>query len=335
MLVESNTGAARATRAKAASRAGVAVIEAAYDLSGADHDWLAAVVRALEPVLGRGLGVLGMFYSLDPSGTSLRVHARALVNCPDAISEGTFGVAGVATQDEVLPVYGGCACKSLSQALSAAGHDYRDRPETRAMLSKTGAADLLLARVDELQPHRIAFAAPVAAITQFPPRTASLMARLGREIAAGYRLRRALAPASPERCGAEKGRTRSFLVAAVQRLDRARAGLQKRTADDAVALWRTLIDGRCSLIDVTDHDGRRYLLARRNDASVPEPGALTPDERVVLAMFALGHCGKVVASDLGVAPSTVSARLQSGLHKLGLRSVAELARVLPVREGAR
>ena len=34
------------------------------------------------------------------------------------------------------------------QASSAAGHDYRARPATHAMLSKTGAADLMLARVD-------------------------------------------------------------------------------------------------------------------------------------------------------------------------------------------
>ncbi len=313
---------------KSVARDSAAVIHAAYDLSGADEDWLARLVRALEPVLGRGLGVFGTFYSLDTRGTNVRVYAPVFVNCPRAMPEATYGAASVEDEDEVLPVYGGCACKSLSQALGGVGRDYRNRPATQVMLSKTGAADLLLARVDELEPHRIAFGAPVAAVTRFPPRTASLMARLGRHIAAGLRLRRALAPARGERSG-------SLLIEAARRLDRTDAGLQERAPEGAVALWRTLVDGHCSLIEATDHDGKRYLLARRNDPEVVEPGALTPDERLVLAMCAVGHCGKVIAYELSVAPSTVSSRLQCGLHKLGLRSITELTRVLPQREATR
>jgi DNA-binding NarL/FixJ family response regulator len=94
----------------------------------------------------------------------------------------------------------------------------------------------------------------------------------------------------------------------------------------AIALWRTLMAGRYSLIDTRDHDGKRCLLARRNEPDTPAPAAVSVEERAVLARFALGQSGKQVAYELGVSPSTVSARLQRGLRKLGLRTVAELRR---------
>jgi DNA-binding CsgD family transcriptional regulator len=319
-LTELNVDAPRLRRAKTATRDGASVIEAAYDLSGADESWLEGVVRALEPFLGRGLGVFGMFHSLAADGVSLEVHTPVFVNCPEAISDREHGARTPGLSDGVLPLHCGCACKSLSQAVSAAS-GYSVRPETLGMLSKAGAADLLLARVDGLEPCAISFAAPVPFITRFPPRTASLMARLGRHIAAGYRLRRALAPA------------RSFLFAAATQLGTAHTGFHKQDAERALTLWRTLIDGRYSLIDAIDYQGRRYLLARRNEPGALGAGGLAPEERVVLALFAMGHCGKIVAYELGIAASTVSTRLQRGLHKLGLRSVVELMRVLPARGG--
>ena len=60
---------------------------------------------------------------------------------------------------------------------------------------------------------------------------------------------------------------------------------------------------------------------------LPEPLALTPDERHVLSLFARGHSPGLVAYELGLPSSTVTDRLHGALRKLGLRSRAELLRI--------
>ena len=62
-----------------------------------------------------------------------------------------------------------------------------------------------------------------------------------------------------------------------------------------------------------------------------EPAALSEDDRHLLSLFALGHSTKLVAYELGLAPSTVSTRLKQALSKLRLRSRAELSRVFDAR----
>jgi DNA-binding CsgD family transcriptional regulator len=87
-----------------------------------------------------------------------------------------------------------------------------------------------------------------------------------------------------------------------------------------MSLWRALLDGRWSLVDCTESDGRRVVLARRNEPGVRDPRALAPRERDVLAHVALGHSNKYIAYLLGIATSTVATHLASAMLKIGLRS---------------
>src|SRR5512143_2854719 len=75
----------------------------------------------------------------------------------------------------------------------------------------------------------------------------------------------------------------------------ARRRVVRADPDEALQLWRGLVDGTWSLVDHHDTDGKRYLLARRNQPGVREPTALTQNERSVLAFAAMGHQNKYIA----------------------------------------
>jgi DNA-binding NarL/FixJ family response regulator len=117
---------------------------------------------------------------------------------------------------------------------------------------------------------------------------------------------------------------RTALHRAVQAFDHARGSLRRRHPDEAIAIWRALVAGRWSLVDHIESDGRRYVLAHRNDPNVPDIRGLSVRERQVLAYAALGHSNKVIAYDLGLSPSTVASHLARARAKLRLRSNAML-----------
>jgi DNA-binding CsgD family transcriptional regulator len=168
-------------------------------------------------------------------------------------------------------------------------------------------------------------------------------------LTAGVRLRHALGVGEGEAGGAASGRpeavldpaghaldamgpardraARASLGEAVRRMERARGRLRRADPDEALQLWQGLVDGAWSLVDHHDTDGKRYLLARRNQPGVPEPTALTQRERSVLAFAAMGHQNKFIAYLLGVSPSAVTAHLRLARRKLGLASRGELIRI--------
>ena len=124
---------------------------------------------------------------------------------------------------------------------------------------------------------------------------------------------------------------RAALGRAVKALDRARGPLRRRNPEEAIAMWQAMVSGRWSLLDHFDSDGRRYVLAHRNDPQVPDDArGLTLRERQVVAYAALGHSNKVIGYELGISTSTVGSHLATARAKLALPSAA----ALNPREGA-
>ena len=70
------------------------------------------------------------------------------------------------------------------------------------------------------------------------------------------------------------------------------------------------------------------LLACKNEPETAAMRRLTSLERSVAQYAALGHPYKYVAYELGISLSGVAAHLQRALRKLGLRSRADLIRLL-------
>ncbi|MBZ0119477.1 MAG: helix-turn-helix transcriptional regulator, partial [Sandaracinaceae bacterium] len=102
----------------------------------------------------------------------------------------------------------------------------------------------------------------------------------------------------------------------------------RSAADDALAMWRGLVDGTWSLVERFESDGRRYVVARKNEPGVLDPRGLTLREKQVVSFAALGHSNKLIAYELGVTHGTVTVHLTSAMAKLGATTRAELTRLV-------
>ena len=121
--------------------------------------------------------------------------------------------------------------------------------------------------------------------------------------------------------------TRECLRDAVVAIDRLRAG--RGPSSEVLATWRALYEGRYTLVDQFERDGRRFMVARPNEPTPNEPSdfeMLSSRERQVVAIAATGAANKVVAYELGIATSTVAELLRRAARKLGVSSRAELIR---------
>jgi DNA-binding CsgD family transcriptional regulator len=78
------------------------------------------------------------------------------------------------------------------------------------------------------------------------------------------------------------------------------------------------------LLEHFERDGRRYLIARRNDPGVNDPRALSLRERQVAWYTSLGHSNKIIGYELGLALSSVATHLKHAASKLGVGSRSEL-----------
>jgi DNA-binding CsgD family transcriptional regulator len=114
----------------------------------------------------------------------------------------------------------------------------------------------------------------------------------------------------------------SVVREAVKQVEYARK--RASSTSEALELWRGLVDGRWSLVDQYESDGRRYYVAVRNPPDAIKDHALTRREAEVAAYVARGTPTKVAAYALGLDEVTVRGYLRSAMSKLGLRSRAEL-----------
>jgi len=120
---------------------------------------------------------------------------------------------------------------------------------------------------------------------------------------------------------------RSALREAALRLDRAR--MRQRVDDhvDPAAMWTALVEGRWTLVERFDSDGRRVIVARRNDPTTRADLALSEREKKVVALVAAGHPLKLAAYELGLGTSTVCEALQRAMAKMGVTSRAALVEI--------
>ena len=117
---------------------------------------------------------------------------------------------------------------------------------------------------------------------------------------------------------------REALRDAVRRIDRARGKMRRADPGHAVEEWRGLVAARWSLVEHFESDGRRYLVARRNDPDAAGPDSLTRRERQVLGYATLGHSNKLIAYELGISASTVGVLLLRAARKLKAHGRAEV-----------
>jgi DNA-binding CsgD family transcriptional regulator len=114
----------------------------------------------------------------------------------------------------------------------------------------------------------------------------------------------------------------AILREAVKQVEHARK--HARSDAEALSLWKGLVDGRWSLVEQFESDGRRFYAAIRNPVDAVKLRALTRREAEVTAYVATGTTTKSTAYALGLDEVTVRGYLRAAMMKLGMRSRTEL-----------
>lgn len=325
------------------TRSSLTAIEAAYDLEPDDTTWLGELLHQIGPFIEKGLGVYGTFYEVSEDCSKLRIESPIFVNCPDSLPDALTAATGIAPAEFLRAIaHHGPPCHSLSEASSRLSLMLSESEMMRELERDLRIADLLIVNSWHGQGHGCCLVAPIGRAQRFPGRTASTLSRVARHIAAARRLRQAVSRSQGRISldaeavfdargtvlhaeGEAQGKLeREILTTTVRSLVDAKERWRDTEPEQVTAAWNALVDGRWSLVDSFDRDGKRFLLARRNPLDLPEPSALTHSERQVAALYARGHAGKLVAYELGMTTSAVSSILRRALRKLRLQSRAEL-----------
>jgi DNA-binding CsgD family transcriptional regulator len=182
--------------------------------------------------------------------------------------------------------------------------------------------------------HGCIFFTGVVAASRLAPRDKALWSRIAVHLATGYRLAlqretptdAVLSPAGKllhleSGVDAHQG---ASLSTATRAIDRARSKLRRTDPERALALWKGLVEGQWSLVDQFDHDGRRYVLAKRNTPAARPWRLLTDREAQVVAHAAEGQTHKLIAYQLGISTGTVALDLARARAKVSARSLLDL-----------
>jgi len=168
---------------------------------------------------------------------------------------------------------------------------------------------------------------------------------IGAHLAAGHRLRRAVV-AEHESGGlphnaeavidpiklrltdaigdAATTKAAEALREAAVHVDRARGPLRKSDPGAALEMWKSLTDGRWSLVDWFDSDDRRFVLALPNAPEVTDPRGLSERENLVATYTIHGDSGKLIGYRLGISTTSVSTALRGAMRKLGVKTRTQL-----------
>jgi DNA-binding CsgD family transcriptional regulator len=180
--------------------------------------------------------------------------------------------------------------------------------------------------------------APPSPDDRFPHAGARALGMVGAHLGAALRLRTLVEPTADDAVLTPAGKVlhaegttstqRTSLVEAVLASERARRRSRRATADEALSEWTALVQGRWTILETVERDGKRLILARRNRFASQDILGLTSDERDVVWLAAYGHSYKYIAYELGCPIATVAGRLRRAMRKLGVADRTELLRKL-------
>jgi len=352
------------------------LVEAAYQSSGRDEQWLSAVIDLSQTAMDRGYGLVGHLYNysrsdarqtteafIGPRGTDLMPLWHSIFQAlPDYMvaritrylctSPPLFTARQAMQRMLTRHRLADEASSPLLTAPQAMQLEYRDVEKLLdSQYGRLGLADSLTLNAHATAGEGLMIHIPSRERVSLDPATRRRWSMILAHLASALRLRRTLHAAasagsvadpveavlSPDgrlqhAFGPAKTRQgRAALRGSVTHLDRVRAQATRSggdQADEALSLWTGLVDGRWSIIDRFDSDGRRYLVAYRNDCSIPDPRALNAREAQVCRLLTYGHANKHIAYELGLSISTVATHIASARRKLRARSRVELIRIL-------
>jgi DNA-binding CsgD family transcriptional regulator len=324
----------------------IALVEAAYTSATSESEWLDGVLRASRPMLDDGRGVLAFIHDTTaPDWVELR--AVGVLDVAPALVAAMFNAPMVERGDETRTMV---QIFRTLMATNARRELPRAPPKLRAQfeqgLRAAGVADARFVNATDPSHFAVGLIAPTGTLKRMTPREIHSWRRLSAHISTGLRMHRlrtslsAMRDSTLEAVMRPDGRVehaegpardveaRTALQQGVLAQERARGPLRREDSEGALTLWEGLVAGRWSLVDQFDSDGRRYLVAHRNDPDAPDVRGLTLRERQVVAYAAAGHPNKVIAYELGLTTSTIAGHLAQARAKLALPSAVSMRQML-------
>ena len=331
----------------------VGFLEATYAIERDDSEWLEHVARAFAELSGPRYNYVALFY--DASNVAdLKIWNVCRLQEPPPELARTWTIFRSITD----PAFVRSTFRSLlvgSARKSAAAYV----GPLLAERDRNGHGDFVY--VNSLDPSGIG-----CVLTQgcreheFVPsaRESAILRRLATHLSAAFRARRKLVATSgsssrseppPSRLttGAEaildaSGRVVHAEGAAAgagarDRLERASAHIdsaRRNSSDGARVLndWHPLTSARWTLVDHFEEGGRRYVVARENQAETQSFIALTDRERQIVVHAALGLTNKQIAYALGISDATVRVLMARAAGRLGVHSRKQLLAHSSLRE---
>lgn len=300
------------------------IIEAAYVAGISDVRWRQGLCEATTGLdEGAGVAFLEMHRTAD----------GVLAPCSFGTASDRFREWFVGTAQALPPHHADVAFSWRSSGRTASTLLGREWPGYERVLADHGVRDLLpsFGVVDERRVFGLYV--PLEAVRVEPRSNRRKLELLGAHLASA---RRARDHSEDEAWLTPDGRLvdalgeavaqRERLREVVRQVDRARASA--RDDDDGFALWPALVEGRWSLLDRFDADGRRFVVARRNPPDLRAHVGLEGTEARVARLVGMGQSSKYVAYTLGLSEATVSRLLDTAMLKLRVRTRADLVRLM-------
>jgi DNA-binding CsgD family transcriptional regulator len=318
----------------------IGVVERAYDVSGSDEAWLDGVHAQLRAMVGNDFGLRAGTWAMHDNEFSDLSAARGDLDGPlgDIVTELVLQIP----PELRAKVYGPSSGNFIGDADTAMPGVL---PAFLAACEQRGIRDVggIFGMLIFGNPGRngVVFVAPTRERLLMSAAERRKLQRLAVHIGAGFRLRLAIeelkllpvAVLSPSGsllhadASAQNPDARHVLESAVKRLENVRGSLRRTAPDEAMTLWKGLVDGRWTIVDWVDSDARRYLVAYENPVSARHPRALTPRELDVAEYLVQGRSTSEIAWTLGLSVGTVSRTSREVLRKLKVRRRSDLAAV--------
>jgi DNA-binding CsgD family transcriptional regulator len=325
----------------------VGIVEAAYHLDLPVDQWLTDVLKAAQPHLDDGLGVVGMVYDASDLDKLVITHT-VVVGAPAEVAP---EVIQATTEAWPRPIVDATFRESNCCTTSILPKPLRELAYEK--FAEVGVADVLVVNGRDPSGKGFFISGNLRNRKVLSPRVRLGWQRVSAHLAAAYRLRRRLARSFPDRiesfAGAEavfqpsgkvehaEGEAKQVhrqLQEAVVRLEQIRRRLRRDDQDEALAQWKALVQARWTLVDEFTSEGRRYIVARENGPKISGVEALSARESQAVAFAALGHTNKLIAYEMGITAATVGVLLWRAAAKLGVKSRAELVYAFSSRHAA-
>jgi DNA-binding CsgD family transcriptional regulator len=322
--------------------------ELVYDLDVPREDWVPALLETGLPIFDHGHGVVATTYVRPPEGGVPVPTKFFLGSGPSDLMERLF-IGSYEADDETLRDINR---SGVVTTLSEEAHRVPGGLDTFRQHIHP-AKDLLAITAVDPNGVGLSLSIMLPEVTKLSGKDRQLWRMIGAHLVSGFRLRQSLEEAREasirrtslpgnaeavldpkqfriaEAVGrATDGNTGEFIREAARLIDRARGRLRKKDPDEALAIWRALVEGRWSMVDWFDSDGRRFVLAHPNPPNLRDPRGLSERERQVATYAALGETNKLISYRLGLSQSKVSSSLKSAMHKLGVKTRPQLVEKL-------